>query len=130
MSNIDNKCDGDICIGLQLKSINKNDNNNGDFCDKNNGWGYHCDGFMKHNGSFSRYGWKYGEKDTIGVILNLNDSTLKFSLNGKLCTNDNGLSLPKKHNTTNNDDNSLIYRLGVSVGLNSVAQLTIIGFTK
>merc|ERR1712244_42115 len=74
-----NKCDGDICIGLQLISKSKKNNKSNveiDFCNKINGWGYHCDGFLKHNGSFSRYGWKYGKYDTIGIILNRNNSTL------------------------------------------------------
>ena len=119
-----NECEGDICVGFQSMKQSKNESV-GDFCDRSNGFGYHCDGFLKHNASFTRYGWKYGKHDTIGIILNLNHNTFKFSLNGKPCSKQNAIKIPQQ--TTNSDST---YRLAVSVGLNSVAQLSIIGFAK
>ena len=41
-----------------------------DFCfcdDGRRGRGYHCGGFLKHRASFTRFGWKFGARDTVGV---------------------------------------------------------------
>lgn len=121
------KCDGDVCIGLQcidgkegVQPLDAEDG--GDFCDVVSGWGYHCDGFMKHRASFSRFGWKYGERDTVTVILAVSDkgSVLQFALNGTMCPQP-AVAMPRGGGS---------YRLAVSVGLNSFAQLLLVGFSK
>ena len=113
------KCDGDVCIGMQCGD---SWNVDGDFCDGVSGWGYHCDGFLKNNASFTRFGWKYGERDTIGVILRVSDKgkLLQFALNGRVCT-ESAIEMPRCEGA---------FRLAVSVGLNSIAQLLLVGFAK
>lgn len=117
------KCDGDLCIGLQRDDGIDESKFDGDFCDEASGWGYHCDGFMKNNGSFTRYEWKYGQCDTVGVLLTVSaeGSSLQFALNGTLCPQ-SACKLP--------DCTTMPCRLAVSVGLNSFAQLLLIGFSK
>ena len=56
------------------------------FSDTEKGWGYYSSGYLRHNsgGSGPVYGQSYREGDTIGVFVNLVDSLIFFSKNGKI----------------------------------------------
>ena len=131
------RCAGDLCVGVQCADERGDFDEAADFCFCDDarrgfhGWGYHCDGFLKHRASFTRFGRKFGRRDTVGVAMALHADAdaleLSFALNGKRCrfansnADEGAIKLPRRASK---------WRLAVSVGLNSVAQVAIVGFAN
>ena len=140
------ECMGDLCVGVlldvggeRIEQIGNADSF--DFCDHDIGWGFHCDGFSKHEQSYERYGRRFGAKnDVIAVELNVEHGTLAFSVNGQsfgaafadLPTVTMSAASAEDSERVNVFDSGkrCSYRLAVSMGLNSVSKVSILGFVS